>query len=311
MAKHPQMFEALAIYPPALEAALHRFLGQGAQPPSQAEAAAFTIEAALPGSGESAQAEPPTSIGVVPVQGFLAQKGPRDVFEAIFRGGSSMERIGEAVRQLAADGAVSAIVLDIDSPGGTVAGTPELADVIFAARQAKPVVAVANSLAASAAYWIGSQASEIVVAPSSQVGSIGVFAIHEDITKMADQMGVKITAISAGKHKLLGAPFEPLTDETTAIIQKGVDEQYAQFVNHVARGRGVKGGEVRSGFGEGWIAGAKEAVSLGMADRIGTLRETIARLGTARGRATVGARAEHADGDLELRTRRMRLAELG
>ena len=117
--------------------------------------------------------------------------------------------LNEALRSTAVD----RIVIDIDSPGGSVSGVTEAAAAIRKAKAFKPVVAVANSMAASAAYWIASQASEFVATPSGEVGSIGVFAMHQDISKALSQFGVQVTLISAGKYKVEGNPFEPLGDE--------------------------------------------------------------------------------------------------
>ena len=182
-----------------------------------------------------------------------------------------------------------------------MSGVEELSAEIFQARGQKPITAVANSLAASAAYWIATAADELVVTPSGEVGSIGVFAAHEDVSGMLEQAGVKVNLVSAGRYKTEGNPFEPLTEEARASIQGRVDEYYEQFVSAVARNRGVKRSEVRNGFGEGRVVGAKQAVSLGMADRVGTLDETINRaLG---GRRSRGARAD----DLDYRQRRLRL----
>jgi len=101
----------------------------------------------------------------------------------------------------------------------------------------------------------------LVASPSAEIGSIGVMALHEDITGMADQLGVKVTLITAGKYKAVGSEFEPLTEETEGLIQGLVDDIYGRFVASVARGRGVSVGDVKDGFGQGFIVGAKEAVS--------------------------------------------------
>ncbi len=186
--------------------------------------------------------------------------------------------LSKRLQELVADPNVAQIVLDIDSPGGGVEGITEFANQLFQARKHKPIVAVANSLAASAAYWIASQASEIVVTPSGVVGSIGVIAIHQDLSKALEKQGIKPTLITAGKHKGEGNPFEPLSEEAEANIQKRVDDFFSMFVKDVARGRGVKASEVRSGFGQGGVVGAQEAVDLGMADRIASLDDTLMRL---------------------------------
>jgi len=232
------------------------------------------------------------AIAVLPVMGILRQR-PSGIEEMLgISLGTTYEGLAARLRRAIADPEIKAIVLEVDSPGGSAAGVQEVADELFALRGQKPIVAVADTLAASAAYWIASQADQLIVSPSAQVGSIGVITWHEDLTKMADEMGVKVTLITAGKFKAVGDPFEPLTGESEGLIQKMVDEVYSAFVGAVARGRGVKAGDVKSGFGEGWVVGAKEAIKLGMADRVATLRETLMRLGASEDGARGAARAE-------------------
>ncbi len=215
------------------------------------------------------------SVAVLPLFGMIF---PRANMMTDISGGTSAERFGAAFAQLIKDPGVGAIVLDVNSPGGEAGGILEVADQIYNARGQKPIVAVANHMMASAAYWIGSAADEIVVTPSGDVGSIGVFAAHEDRSGALEQDGLKLTLISAGKYKTTGNPYEPLTEDARAIIQQRVDEVYDAFVGAVARHRGVNPTAVRNGFGEGRVVSANEAMKLGMADRIGTLDETIDRL---------------------------------
>jgi len=193
-------------------------------------------------------------------------------------GGASTEQIAKLFRRAVKDPAVKAIVLNVDSPGGGVYGVRELADEIFAARDQKPVVAVANSLMASAAYWLGASASEVSVTPGGEVGSIGVFSAHEDLSKALDVEGVKVTLISAGRFKTEANPYEPLSDEARAAIQASVDDYYDAFVKAVARGRGVAPSKVRSGYGQGRVLPADRARSEGMVDRVETLDEAVARM---------------------------------
>lgn len=238
------------------------------------------------------------SVAVMPVLGILTQRGGiTETSEPL----TSTARLGAQFRQLVADETVGAIVLDVDSPGGSVFGVQELADEIFKARGSKPIVAVANSLAASAAYWIGSSADELVVTPSGMVGSIGVIAAHDDLSAMMERIGVKTTLITAGKFKGEGHPTQPLTEEARAALQDLIDGYYDSFVGAVARNRGVKVAEVRGGFAEGRVVGAKDAVSLGMADRVATLDQVVGGLVSNK---RSGARAE---GGLELKRRRLEL----
>lgn len=217
----------------------------------------------------------PGAVAVIPVVGTIIHRG--DSF-AESSGAMSVQRITQRLRAALADATVGAIVLDVDSPGGGVPGVEELAAEIFAARGSKPIIAQANTLAASAAYWIASAADELVVSPSGLVGSIGVYAAHVDWSQALEQEGLKVSLISAGKYKVEGNPYEPLGDEARASWQTRVDETYDAFTKAVARHRGVKQSAVQAGFGEGRVVGAREALRLGMADRVATLDETISRL---------------------------------
>ena len=253
------------------------------------------------------------AIAVLPVMGIIRQR-PSSLEEMFgFSLGTTTEGLIARLRRAAADPEIKAIVLDVDSPGGTAAGVQEAADELFAIRGVKPIVAVADSLAASAAYWIASQADEVIASPSAEIGSIGVMALHEDITGLADQLGVKVTLITAGKYKAVGSEFEPLTEETEGLIQGLVDDVYGQFVASVARGRGVSASTVRDGFGEGFIVGAKQAVKLGMADRVATLRETLVRLGASEDGAREAMRAEtpalSPQAEVEIEVERLKLRE--
>lgn len=224
--------------------------------------------------------EPPTgrregAVAVIPVFGTIAHR--MNLFTEI-SGGTSTEKLAAQIREFAADPAVEAIVLDVNSPGGGVFGLPELVEDIRLVAKKKPIVAVGNAWMASGAYWIGSAASELVVTPSGQVGAIGTFSMHEDWSKALEHDGVAVSLISAGRYKTEANPFEPLSVDARQAIQREVDYYYGLFTRDVARGRHVEVNAVRDGFGEGRMVNAKTALHLGMVDTIGTLDETIARL---------------------------------
>lgn len=147
-------------------------------------------------------------IAVLPFYGVAVQRADA-VGEAF--GLLSLGRFTQAFRTALADHAVGAILIDIDSPGGSAYGVAELADEIYRGRARKPIAAIANSLAASGAYWVASAADEFYVTPpGGEVGSIGVVTAHQDVSKALRTAGVETTLISAGKHKTEGNPFEPL-----------------------------------------------------------------------------------------------------
>jgi signal peptide peptidase SppA len=213
---------------------------------------------------------------VIPIVGVIQHR--MDMLSEM-SGGTSTQAIGKALDMALADDRIRSIVLEIDSPGGSVAGVAELADKIFAARGQKPITAIANTMAASAAYHLGSQADEFVVTPSGAVGSIGVFGVHQDVSQHLEAEGVKTTIVSAGKYKVEGNQFEPLSGDARDNMQAQVDAFYGMFVSAVARGRGVSEAAVRGGFGEGRMVLAKDAVSAGMVDRVATIDQVLSRHG--------------------------------
>lgn len=211
--------------------------------------------------------------------------------------GISTTQVARDLRAFAADPSIKVIILDIDSPGGTVSGVEELAREIHAAREHKPIVAVANSMAASAAYWLASQASDVVVTPTGQVGSIGVYAGHADYSQAFEKMGIKVTLVHAGRYKVEGNPFQPLDDEARAELQRSVDEYYRMFVSAVERGRG----ELSEDVMQGRMYSAEQALKHRLVDRVATLDETIQRYA---GQAK-GARGKRALSDAEIEAMRL------
>jgi len=214
-------------------------------------------------------------VAVIPVYGPISQRP--DLLTYLF-GGSTVQGIQGAFRQAMADPAVQAVVFDYDSPGGGIYGIPELADEIRAARGRKPIEAVADSLMASAAYWLASATDRISVTPSGEAGSIGVNAAHVDLSGAMEKAGEKWTLLSYGENKTAGNPYEPLSAEAAAILQARVDEYGRMFERSVAKGRGVSVEVVRATYGQGLVFGAKEAVTRGLADEVATLDDVLSRL---------------------------------
>jgi signal peptide peptidase SppA len=232
------------------------------------------IGAAVAQRRPQVEGRPQGGVGVIPVYGVIV---PRANLMSDMSGGTSFDRLQDQLSEMLHDDAVGTIVLDIDSPGGSVAGASEFARAVLKARTKKPVIAQAQYCMASAAYWFGACATEIVAAPSAAVGSIGVYTMHEDLTAALAEKGIKRTYISAGKYKVDGNETEPLTEDVRAVMHERVLSHYTRFVTDVAAGRGLAVDVVQAGFGEGRTVSAEEGVRLGMVDRIGTLDDTIAR----------------------------------
>jgi signal peptide peptidase SppA len=193
-------------------------------------------------------------------------------------GGTSTEDFGRMFDMAMADSSIGAVLIDVDSPGGSVYGVQELSDKIYNARGKKPIIACVNSMMASAAYWIGSAADEIIITPSGEAGSIGVIAMHFDYSEAESKVGIKPTIITAGKYKGEGNPHEPLSSDAKDNFQERIDDYYNAFVGAVARNRGVSAGKVLSDFGQGRMLGAKQAKSVGLVDNIGTIDNVVRSL---------------------------------
>lgn len=175
---------------------------------------------------------------------------------------------------------VHAIALVMDSPGGEVAGAFELADRIYAARGRKPMVAVADGMAASAAYLAASAADEVVLTPTSYVGSIGVVMRHVDFSRALANDGITVSHIFAGEHKIDGNPYQPLPDAVRAALQADIEGLYQMFVQAVAKHRGMDEQAVRDT--RAGVYRGVAAVAARLADRIGTVDAVVAELATRR-----------------------------
>lgn len=239
------------------------------------------------------------AVAVIPIHGILSHR-IHMVQDISGPGGTSTERVARQLRTALADPSVGAIVLDVDSPGGMVYGVQELADEIFEARAQKKIVAVASPQAASAGYWIARAAEELVVTPSGEVGSVGVFGAHEDWSKFLELKGVKMSLVHAGKYKVEGNPYEALGDEARGAMQASVERYHGDFVRGLARYTAKSVDDVRKNFGEGRVLRGDDAVKAGMADRVDTLDATITRL----------ARSPRAQKPKSRDAAKLRLAEL-
>ncbi|MBP8233104.1 MAG: S49 family peptidase [Rhizorhabdus sp.] len=234
------------------------------------------IEARIAPQTATAVARQEGAISIIPLRGIIS---PRvGMMGSLSSSGTTAEGFAAAVDKAAADDKVKAIIVDADTPGGNVINVDEAAAAVAAVRGTKPIVVQVTGNLASAGYWIGSTADEIVVSPSSAVGAIGVRTAYDDVTAALEKSGISREIISAGKFKgegLLG----PLSDDTRAYMQGRVDDYFGMFVDRVASGRGVTAAQVRDGFGQGRMLGASAAVKEGMADRVATMKETLARFG--------------------------------
>jgi len=200
--------------------------------------------------------------------------------EASSLGGTSSVMLRRAVSQAAANESVSAIMLRIDSPGGTTAGTHELAQAIADANKSKPVWAYIEDTGASAAYWLASQTSKVLVNQTAKVGSIGTYMAVADYSAAAAEAGVKVHVIRAGEFKGAGQQGTEVTDKQLAEWQRVVDDINAVFVSAVQGGRKLTAKQV-SELADGRIHVGQKAVDLGLADGVASYEAALSQLGQA------------------------------
>ncbi len=197
--------------------------------------------------------------------------------EASLMESTSTLMMRRTLRTLAADSSVKGVMLAIDSPGGTAAGTDELAADIVALAQAKPVSAYVSGIGASAAYFVAAQAGDIVASPMSNIGSIGTMAVIYDTSKRQEASGVKIHVIKAGEFKGLGVPGTPVDPKTLDELQRRIDSTQRVFSQAVADGRGVSLEQVAK-WADGRVHVSADALSLGLIDHVGTMDAAMERL---------------------------------
>lgn len=187
---------------------------------------------------------------------------------------TSTVRVRRALRAIAGVDAIKSVLLVVDSPGGTYAGTADLARDVAALSKRKPVIAFVEDIAASAAYWVISQATRIIASETSEIGSIGTYAIIEDTSTAATLSGVKVHVLSTGEYKGAGAPGAPITDHHLAEWQRVINELNGYFLAAVARGRSIPISQVRE-LADGRVHVAREAVALGLVDDVGTYEAAL------------------------------------
>lgn len=287
--RYPQVFKYVtetpwAIWRPALVQICQVLAFKAAGGSLSAE----ELETRIGAAKARAKAPSTGAIAVLPIQGVIVPHA--DLFTEM-SGGTSIDGFLAQLREAMADDSVSTIVLNIDSPGGSVELLAEAAAEIREARKSKDVVAVANAFAASAAYYLMSQASQAIATPSGQVGSIGTIAIHQDLSKALEMEGIDPTIVTYGEHKADQHPFKPLSEDGLADIQAMVDSYGREFVADVAKGRGVSTSRVENEFGQGLMFRPEDAFARGMIDGIASFDAVISNLLAGRP-ATGRARAE-------------------
>lgn len=219
-------------------------------------------------------------IAVVAVTGVMTRHG------GWFAAGTAA--IGRQLRKLDANASVGQIILDVDSPGGSVMGTPELSDIIYGIRQRGQtrIIAVADPLMASAAIWTATAAEKVYSLGSGVVGSIGVISMYVEYSKMLAEQGVTITIERTPENKARFSSSESLTEAMRETMIQRNRAAYGDFLTAMARNRGVEVSDVESKFGGGEVMSTSQAIKAGLIDGVATIDEIIASAASAnRGRS--------------------------
>ncbi|MDW7709115.1 MAG: signal peptide peptidase SppA [Deferrisomatales bacterium] len=197
-------------------------------------------------------------LGVVELKGFI----------------SNAEPTVDALRALAADGDVKAVVLRVESPGGGIAPSQEIHDQVARTAAAKPVVVSMGALATSGGYYVSAPATRIVANPGTATGSIGVLIQFKEMHALFDKMGLRTRIVKSGPLKDAGSPFREMSAEETAVFQGLVDDLFDQFVEAVAEGRGLAS-EIVRGMADGRVYSGRQALELGLVDRLGGFWDAV------------------------------------
>lgn len=212
-------------------------------------------------------------LAIVPISGSLimGHAGWMSFF-----GVTGYSDIESALTQAAMDPEVKSILLDVGSGGGAAAGAQPLADYISQISKVKPITAHIDTVGASAAYWSASAADGITISPMAITGSIGAVQIHTSYARQLAANGIDKTVIRSGEFKMLGNPYEALSDVAKAEMQAQVDDVNAMFEAHVAKMRGTDAADVRERMGKGRTFLGKRAVSAGLVDKVQTRDQAVA-----------------------------------
>lgn len=213
------------------------------------------------------------NLAIVPIQGSLinGHAGWMSFF-----GVSGYADIESALTQAMMDEDVKSILLDVDSGGGAASGAQPLADYISQLKAVKPISAHIGSAGASAAYWAASAADNLSIDPMGIAGSIGAVKIHTSIARQNAENGIDKTVIRSGDHKMLGNPYEPLSEPAKAEMQGQVNDVNSLFEAHVAKMRGTTPDDVSARMGQGRTFLGKRAVAVGLVDKVQTRDQAIA-----------------------------------
>lgn len=213
-------------------------------------------------------------VAVIRIDGAI-YGGPQEdsVFAAAT--GAASEQIMYELEQARKDSRVKAVLLRINSPGGSTGATQEIAEEMDKIKSAgKPIIISMGDMCASAGYWLASKGDYVFANPATLTGSIGVYIDYTNMEELMDKLGIKNQKIKSGAHKDILSMYRPMTDEETAMIQKMVDDIYMQFIKTVSDGRHIELEKVRS-FADGRILTGQQAMDIGLVDAMGNYYDAL------------------------------------
>lgn len=203
-------------------------------------------------------------ISVIKLDGIISDSSPTSLFRDLTSSNSALDLIIKATK----DPSIKAIVIRINSPGGTVAASQEIYQAIIKAKKKKPVIITMGDVAASGGYYIASAANAIFANPGTLTGSIGVITSYLNFYDLLNKIGVKGIVIKAGEYKDIGNPTRPLTEKEKAILQKLIDDSYDQFITDVSKGRNTPKEKIAN-LAKGLIYTGTQAKKVGLVDHLG------------------------------------------
>ena len=265
--------DALALHEPTLEHLKATQMAIGANAP--ADMASFlddmlpTPESCVIGNG----------IAIVPIHGVMVKRSQIWCGWSDYGVRIGSDHLASVIDELVKRNDIDTIILDMDTGGGQVAGTEQLGDSVWKARQAgKLTIACCNEFCASAGLWVAAQCEHITIPATGSMGSLGVYTLHFDDSKFLTQMGYDKTVVYRGSYKAIDE--RPLDADGKADLQRFIDGKYSSFIDAVARGRGLSAEEVTQRWGDSRLFTGIESVSNGLADAIGTLQDVVDSLQT-------------------------------
>ena len=254
--KYPRIAEKIYSSPWAIKPSQHAAIARAFESHIRGDAAQSLTEISA-----GVEMEISDGIAIIPIAGVIGKH--LSLMETAC-GGVDLDGVAAALSIAVEDENVRAIVLNINSGGGTVTGVQEISARIKAASETKPVIAYTDGQCCSAAYWMASQATAIYASPSAEVGSIGVYMALLDESASLAQQGVKVNLVKAGKFKASGAPFQPLTDDERAMFQADVDKIYRRFTSSVTERRPSVSAETM----QGQTFDGEDSVGVGLTDGV-------------------------------------------